>query len=152
MFPRVQSVSLKYSSVAAPCAISTACPINLLFLEFARSSSSFSPFSGSRFIPVQLFLFCCGFRILVFSSAARSAVIIWPPVSSWRLCHVLFMARVSLPSFGVFCGFFSEFLEFHLLPSSAKELRNTANFHAKKECTCSSRSTAWKVHVAVIAL
>lgn len=96
MFPRVQSESLKYSSVAAPGTISTARPINFLFLEPAPS---FSPFSGSRFIPVQLFLFRCGFRILVFSSAA---VIIWPPVSSWRLCHVLFMARVSLRSFGVF--------------------------------------------------
>lgn len=151
MFPRVQSVSLKYSSVAAPCTISTACPINFLFLEFALSSPLFSPFSGSRFIPVQLFLFCGGFRILVFSSAARSAVIIWPPVSSWRLCHVLFMPCVSLRSFGVFCVF-SEFLEFHLLPSSAKELRTTASFHDKKGCACLNRSTASKVHVAVIAL
>lgn len=149
MFPRAQSLSLKYSSVAAPCTISTACPINFLFLEFALSSPSFSPFSGSRFIPVQLFLFRCGFRTLVFSSAARSAVLIWPPVSSWRLCHVLFMARVPLRSIGGFFVFFSEFLEFHLLPSSAKELRNTANFHDKKGCTCLN---TWKVHMAVIAL
>lgn len=103
------------------CSIFGVCPV----------FPSFSPFSGTRFIPVHLFLFCCGFRILVFSSAARSAVIIWPPVSSWRLCHVLFMARVSLRSFGVF-GVFSEFLEFHLLHLICKRTEK----HGKKECTC----------------
>lgn len=104
MFPRVQSAALKYSSVAAPGTISTACPINFVFLEFSPSSPSFSPFSGSRFIPVQLFLFRCGFSILVFSSAARSAGIIWPPVLA-PLPRSVYGARFSAFLWGVLCFF-----------------------------------------------
>lgn len=100
----IWSVYLKYSFVAARSNISAACPINSLFLEFALSALLFSPFSGSRFIPVHLFLLRCGLRFLVFRfwfSWLWLFGLLSPPGC---LCHVVFGVCVSQPSFG-----FSEF-------------------------------------------